>query len=216
MTTEKMTVHKALAELKIIDDRIQKAMNNVPFVEVYKNGTDKICGVGIKDCSDSIKSNYQKVDSLIKRRNAMKRAVVLSNATTKVKVGDTEYTVAEAIEMKNHGMNGTKRLLNELVSQYNYVTHILDENSGKNLEEKAEQYVMSVLRAQGESTDKTDTKQIQALRDSYIENNTFEMLDPIGIASKIEELDKMVTEFDTEIDAALSVSNALTIIEFEY
>lgn len=216
MTTEKMTVHKALAELKIIDDRIQKAMNNVPFVEVYKNGTDKICGVGIKDCSDSIKSNYQKVDSLIKRRNAMKRAVVLSNATTKVKVGDTEYTVAEAIEMKNHGMNGTKRLLNELVSQYNYVTHILNENSGKNLEEKAEQYVMSVLRAQGESTDKTDTKQIQALRDSYIENNTFEMLDPISIASKIEELDKMVTEFDTEIDAALSVSNALTIIEFEY
>lgn len=216
MTTERMTVHKALAELKIIDDRIQKAMNNVPFVEVYKNGTDKICGVGIKDCSDSIKSNYQKVDSLIKRRNAMKRAVVLSNATTKVKVGDTEYTVAEAIEMKNHGMNGTKRLLNELVSQYNYVTHILNENSGKNLEEKAEQYVMSVLRAQGESTDKTDTKQIQALRDSYIENNTFEMLDPIGIASKIEELDKMVTEFDTEIDAALSVSNALTTIEFEY
>lgn len=216
MTAEKMTVHKALAELKIIDNRIQKAMNNVPFVEVYKNGTDKIRGVGIKDCSDSIKSNYQKVDSLIKRRNAMKRAVVLSNATTKVKVGDTEYTVAEAIEMKNHGMNGTKRLLNELVSQYNYVTHILDENSGKNLEEKAEQYVMSVLRAQGESTDKTDTKQIQALRDSYIENNTFEMLDPIGIASKIEELDKMVTEFDTEIDAALSVSNALTIIEFEY
>lgn len=216
MTTEKMTVHKALAELKIIDDRIQKAMDDVPFVEVYKHGTDKICGIGIKDYSENIKSNYQKVDDLIKRRNAMKRAVVLSNATTKVKIGDTEYTVAEAIEMKNHGMDGTKRLLNELTRQYNYAAYTLNENSGQNLEDKAEQYVLSVLRAQGETTDKVDTKQIQTLRDSYIENNTFEMLDPINIAGKIEELDKMITEFETEVDSCLSVSNALTIIEFEY
>ena len=216
MTTEKMTVHKALAELKIIDDRTHKAMDGVPFVEVYKNGTDKICGIGIKDYSDSIKSNYQKVDDLIKRRIAMKRAVVMSNATTKVKVGDAECYVAEAIEMKNHGMDGKKALRAELTRQYNYATYTLNENSGKNLEDKAEQYILSVLRAQGETTEKVDDKQIQALRESYIENNTFEMLDPIGIASVIEKLDKEITEFETEIDAALSVSNALTVIEFEY
>lgn len=29
MTTEKMNVHKALAELKILDDRIVKAINSV-------------------------------------------------------------------------------------------------------------------------------------------------------------------------------------------
>ena len=29
MTTEKMNVHKALAELKILDDRIIKAINSV-------------------------------------------------------------------------------------------------------------------------------------------------------------------------------------------
>lgn len=218
MTTEKMTVHKALAELKIIDDRIQKAVYNSdkPFVAAYKNGADKINGIAINDYSDAMKSNYQKVTDLIKRRNAMKRAVVLSNATTKVKIGDAEYTVAEAIEMKNHGMDGMKLLLHELTSQLNVTNRVLNENSGENLEEKAEQYVLSVLRAQGESADKVDTKQIQALRESYIENNAFEMLDPIGITGKIEEFDKMITEFETEVDSCLSVSNALTIIEFEY
>lgn len=32
MTTEKMTVHKALCELKTLDSRIQKCMQQSPFV----------------------------------------------------------------------------------------------------------------------------------------------------------------------------------------
>ncbi len=32
MTTEKMTVHKALCELKTLDSRIQKCMQQNPFV----------------------------------------------------------------------------------------------------------------------------------------------------------------------------------------
>ena len=45
MTHETMTVHKALAELKIIDDRILNAINSVAFIDSVKNGTKKIKGV---------------------------------------------------------------------------------------------------------------------------------------------------------------------------
>lgn len=211
MTTEKMTVHKALAELKIIDDRIYKAINNGVFVHACKNKADKINGVSVPDFKDGIKSDYQKVTDLIKRRNAMKRAVVLSNATTMVTIGDKEYTVAEAIEMKNHGMDGKRALLQDMVRQYNDAVRKFNLNSGENIEEKANQYVMNILG----TTDKS-VEQVEVLHDAYIKNNEFSMIDPLDISAKIEEIDKEIDEFNAEVDSALSVSNALTVIEFEY
>ena len=98
MTHETMTVHKALAELKIIGDRILNTINNIAFIDSVQNGTKKINGVSVDAYKESIRSCYQKANDLINRRNALKRAVVMSNATTKVTIGDREYTVAEAIE----------------------------------------------------------------------------------------------------------------------
>ena len=211
MNKEKMTVHKALAELKIIDDRINKAVYNGVFVHACKNDIDKINGVSVSDFKKAIESDYQKVNDLIKRRNAMKRAVVLSNATTKVTIGDKEYTVAEAIEMKNHGMDGMKSLLQHMVNQYNDAVRKFNLNSGANLEERANKYVANILG----TTDK-NVEQVSILHDAYIQNNKFEMIDPLDIAAKIDEIDKMIDEFNAEVDSCLSVSNALTVVEFEY
>ena len=216
MNTEKMTVHKALSELKIIDDRIEKAIDNTVFVEAVKNGTDKINGVGIEDFKNGMKSGMQKVNDLINRRNAMKRAVVLSNATTKVTIGGKEYTVAEAIEMKNHGMDGKKALLRELTTQNNLALGRYNLHSGESLEHLVNEYVQNILRSQGDSADKADPKQIQALRDSFIEANKFDMIDPLHIADKIEELNNEIVEFEVDVDSCLSVSNAVTVIEFSY
>ena len=111
MTTEKMTIHKALAELKIIGDRINSSISTATFIKANKHSNEKINGVSIEDFRKQIQGSWDKSNDLIKRRNAIKRAVVLSNATTKVKVGIEEFTVAEAIEMKNTGMQFKKELL---------------------------------------------------------------------------------------------------------
>lgn len=216
MTTEKMTVHKALAELKVIDKRIFNAMEDIVFVLSCKNNTDKIEGVSVEDYKSSVKSGYQKVNDLINRRNAMKRAVVLSNASTMVSINGVEYTVAEAIDMKNHGMDIKKELLSRMQRDYNVATNLFSHNSGSSLEDKANAYVVNILKSQGDSSDKTDPKQIQALHDSYVANNKYIMIDPLYISKKIENLYNEITEFETEIDSCLSVSNAVTTIEFEY
>lgn len=216
MTTEKMTVHKALAELKVIDKRIYNAMEDTTFVNACKNNTDKINGVSVEDYKSSVKSGYQKVIDLINRRNAMKRAVVLSNASTTVSINGVEYTVAEAIDMKNHGMDIKKNLLARMQRDYNVAMNDFSYNSGSALEDKANAYVVNILKSQGDSSDKADPKQIQALHDSYVENNKFMMIDPLCISKKIESLYNEITEFEMEIDSCLSVSNAVTIIEFEY
>ena len=61
-----------------------------------------------------------------------------------------------------------------------------------------------------------DSDAMKALRQTYIENNTYDLIDPLDIAKVMEALDAEINEFNAEVDAALSVSNALTVIEFEY
>lgn len=217
MTIEKMTIHNALAELKTLDARIEKAIRETPYVLAAKHSAEKINGMSIADFKTQIKSCYQKATDLIARRDAMKRAVVLSNANTKITIGGNEYTVAEAIEMKNHGIEFKERLLNAMIYAYNDAQNDLSRNSGDSLERKAEQYVLAVIQAQPKDSKMTvDSDAMQSLRKTYIENNTYDLIDPLGVANVIKSLEDEINKFNTEIDAALSCSNALTVIEFEY
>lgn len=217
MTQCKMTVHKALAELKTLDARITKAIHETPYVLAVKHSAEKINGMTIDNFKDKMRSGYQKATDLIARRDAMKRAVVLSNATTKVKIGDNEYTVAEAIEMKNHGMEFKSDLLRQMNSAYTAAQNELVRNGGEALEKKAEQYVLAVIAAQPkDSKMSVDSDAMKTLRQTYIDNNTYDLVDPMNIAKVMEKLDAEINEFNAEVDAALSCSNALTVIEFEY
>ena len=212
MTTEKMNVHKALAELKILDDRIVKAINSVEACISNKHSNTKVKGVDIKVYTGVMKSSYDKATYLIKRREAIKRAVVLSNAVTKVTVADKEYTVAEAIEMKNHGMDFKNLLKQKIKKQYDAaMTQIITEN-GK-LEDKAENYVVGLY---GSKEGKTSTEEFTKTREAYIEAQTMELVDPIGVLKEMEDLETEIAEFTAEVDAALSVSNSLTEIEITY
>ena len=104
MTTEKMTIHQALCELKVLNSRIRKAYTSKRMCFAKKNCDKIISGVPVEELSDTILRNYQSATDLIKRRDAIKRAVALSNATTQVQIGDNTFTVAEAIEMKDHSI----------------------------------------------------------------------------------------------------------------
>lgn len=216
-TKEQMTVHKALAELKVIDSRINNAIRSGTFVVANKHSNDKIHGMTINEFKNSMKSDFQKVSDLIARRNAIKKAVVASNAVTKIKVGDTEYTVATAIEMKNHGMEFKNTFKKCLESQYAVAKNDLDKNSGDPLEKRAENYVLSVIQAQPkDSKMAVDSEAMKNLRAQYIKDNTYDIIDPIGVKDAIEQLDNEISSFITEVDAALSVSNALTVLDIEY
>lgn len=216
-TKEQMTVHKALAELKIIDSRIENAISSGTYVVANKHSNTKIHGVTIDEFRTQMKSDFQKVTDLIARRNAIKRAVVASNAVTKVKIGDVEYSVAEAIEMKNHGMEFKDMFKRYIERQYAVAKNELDKNSGDHLEKRAEQYVLSVIQAQPkDSKMAVDSDAMKNLRTQYIKDNAYDIIDPIGVKDVIEKLDNEVSSFMTEVDAALSVSNALTVLDIEY
>lgn len=213
MTTEKMSVHKALCELKTIDSRIQKGTQQGVFVFVNKHTNTKVSGVSVGEYSTEVKSAYQSVTALIARRDAIKRAVTLSNATVKVTIGGKEYTVAEAIEMKNHGIPLKQMLLKKLDSDNRRARREADENNGDMLEMRADEYVKSLY---GNVDMKGVSDEIKKVRADFIAAQTMEIVDPIGIKAEMERLEKEINDFTVEIDSALSVSNSLTELTIEY
>lgn len=213
MTTETMTIHKALAELKVIGDRIDKAISQGVYCKSNKHSNEKINGVSIEEFKIQIQGSWNKVNDLISRRNAIKRATVFSNATTKIKIGDKEMTVAEAIEMKNSGMAYKKTLMIAISKQYSSTIQVMDKENGETLNQKAENYVIGLY---GSKEGKTNTDELEKVRKEFITNNSFEFVDPIKVKEKIDNLEKEISDFETEIDSCLSVSNAVTEISVEY
>lgn len=213
MTTEKMTVHKALAELKIIDDRIISAINGGTYCVSNKHSNEKIKGIPIEEYKVVMQGFYDKSTDLIKRRNAIKRAVVLSNAVTKVSINGEEYTRAEAIEMKNHGVEFYELMLDVLKKQYNKAQAEILKQNGDDLEKRADQYVIGLY---GSKEGKTDAGNVEKIKKEFMTTNAFELIDPIKILDKINALEEKIASFRAEVDAALSVSNAITELEIIY
>ena len=213
MTTERMTIHQALVELKTLDKRIESAIREGEWVVANKHSNGKIGGVDLKEFVETVKARHQKVTSLIARAEAIKRAVVNSNAVTKVTIAGKEYTVAEAIEMKNNGIERLHTLVQRLSSDYAAAKTVADRANGTELERRADDYVRTMI---GNTDVKGMTDEVKRLRDEFIKAQTMELVDPIGVLKQIEDLNEQINSFEVNVDSALSVSNALTNIEISY
>ena len=213
MTTETMTIHKALCELKTIDARISKEINSGPFVVANKHSNTKISGVDVSEFCEQIKSRMQSVNDMIKRRNAIKCAVVQSNAVTTVTVDGEEYTVAVAIDMKNNGMQYLKYWLQKITTDYNKAQREANAANGDILEQRADDYIKTMY---GNTDMKNASEDAKKSRAEFITAQTYELVDPIKIVASMEEIENHINQFMVEIDSALSVSNAVTTITIEY
>lgn len=213
MTHETMTVHQALAELKVLDSRITKAIAGGKYMDVKRHCDKKIGGVDVGEyCTKTIRASYDSAIDLIARRNAIKRAVVKSNAVTTVDIGGTTYTVAEAIEMNNHGIDFEQQLYDEIRRQMMIAQSEINRNSGPYIQQKAENYINGLYGGK----DKVDADSAKAQMQAYIDANSYELVDPLGIQDILAKTEADIASFTANVDAALSVSNAITKIEVEY
>lgn len=210
MKTETMLVHEAMAALKVLDARIRETSNKNYFY-ANKHSNSKISGTPTADIVDMISRGYQSMMDMLARRRAIKHALSLSNATTKVVIAGKEYTVAEAIEMKRSGMALLEDYIGQLNHQLSSVRNICDRENSK-LTAAADAYVQGMYNTK----ERVNTEDAQKMRDTYIAQNTYEILTCPGLEKKIPELTAEMDAFNTEVDAKLSISNAITTITIEY
>lgn len=210
MAEKVMTMHQVLAELKVLDSRISKALN-VGLIASYKGEPTE---EEKEAATNTIKSAYDSVTHLIANKKALEVARAHSNDTTMVTVGDKTYTVSEAIKRK-HTIKYEKMLLQQMVDQFNRTKKDVD-NKNANVEQSKQSYALKAYEAVKTEADGNDLSvkltKVKELEDKFVKENSYTILDPLKLEEKIIELEKDITEFEVNVDAALSVSNAVTYV----
>ena len=203
---KQMTITEALRELSLYDEKIRKAMMGKNFVLTIKATTPK----DTREAHEKkIKADYESVTKLIDNRDKIKSAVIQSNATTTVEVNGENMTVAEAID-KKHSIEYKESLLTRLAVQFTDATDTLASH-----EQKLDSDIDDMMKriAGSEASDVGDKRKV--LEEAYRKSHSYKLFDPIGIEGEIDKLKEEVDGFLKEVDVALSVSNAVTIISVE-
>lgn len=211
MKTETMTIHEALATLKVLDNRITSSILQSDFVNISVHSSGKTAHGTIGDFVVSAESSYQGIVDMIDRRKALRNAVSMSNAKTIVNIGGVEYTVSEAIEMRKTGVEMKKHLLTALTKDYEAA---MAECTRRNLElqTKADAYIASIFG----SKERIASTEAEAARKAYVESNTVDMVSIKDVQARMNKLAEEIDSFEAEVDSRLSISNATTVITIQY
>jgi len=212
MEKVRMTVHEALCEIKVADNKIEKAIDNAVFCVVNKASNTKINGADIKDFNENAKASFQKVTDLIRRTEAIKAALSLSNAATRITVGDKEMSVAEGIYAMQHGMESKRELLYAMNNQYAQALQTVQSNNKIVEGERLDKFIASTFG----NKEKASPEDIRVATETFLKQQRYEIVDPLDIKKRIDELQDEIDEFTSKIDSAIQISNATTYIEFSY
>lgn len=209
-----ISVTRALVELNRLDDRIKQAISNGVYLG-RTVGTDRNIKVfgsqdSVEAVSKKIVTSFQSVEQLIKNRAALKSAIVMSNATTKVTVAGKEMTVAEAIELKT-SITLKETFLGVLkASKMRESTNVERENAA--LDDLIQKHLTSIY---GSDKSKITDDTVKMVADPQKATKLQAVLDPANISAKIEKLEEEISAVRSELDFTLSEVNAKTTLEVE-
>lgn len=205
-TTQTMSIHRALIELKTLNERIAKAIKDADFIVTDRKSAQKIKGLSIEEYEKTIQSGFDKAFSLIERRILIKDAIVQSNAITEVIVAGETMTIAKAIERKTSIENEEKLVASMIEARRTAINKLTKENDS--LPKRLEEYLTAILG----NKENAKKDEIELHTKAFMERNEYILIDPLRIDKRIETLEEKVAGFKADVDAVLSESNALTKI----
>ena len=205
-----MSITQGLAELKLLDKRISKSLGyGVEWTQLRA----KAKKVDEAELKKTVQSEYQSYMDLVKRRDVIKRAIVLSNAQTQVTIGTGPKkwsgTVAEAIEHKS-SLKYKKNLLDKMVRNVDTV-----DDEYKEAMEALEKRLDGLLTSELGKDVKTNPDTITALRNSFMETNKVEIVDPMNVKKMAKDLEEEIDAFESNVDWVLSEANGKTMIQLD-
>lgn len=201
-----ISITRALAEVKSLNDRIEKATRQGVFVTVTVGGKTTN-GQDLQAATQTLKSNLQQVTDLIERRQAVKTAIIRSNAVATVTINGKELTVAEAIERK--GSIDKERVLMSVLQQQLGQARTVTERNNVQMQGRIDTMLQAAVGKERKATE----EELEAISKPYTSSNVTAPLDPNGLEDVILKMEEEINGFLFEVDFALSEANAKTLIE---
>jgi len=203
----KITVQRGLTTLKTLTSKIEGANNGISYA-VVKTKDALIKGLYTADKFREIgKESLTKLNDQMDSYKKIKAAIYSSNSTTKVKIGDREMFVAEAIARRESlpfeeaRINAIKRNITAAKSAYEAQMEKLTATA----EEFAKQYL-------GNDASKKDPDAFKKTVDDFMSTRKPELILVIS-EDEVEKMESEMLTFKQDVDVVLSESNSTTYIE---
>lgn len=217
MAIKKMSLTRVLAEIKLLDKRIEKKITQAVFVDYFKERNKSAGGVNMRLSEDDFKKEaigqYKSIETLMQNRKNLKTALAAANAITTVTVGNVQYSIACAIEVKRSIV--LKKLLLQKMKKQFYDIKAVADNGEVTLEHQIRHHI-STMSGVSQNNQDENKELIENMVSVLIEKNRINLMDPLDIRKKIDALDKEIDEFESQIDVVLSEINGKTEVEIDF
>ena len=201
-----ISITKALRELKTLDARILKKINETTFA-ASKKPKENIRGFKtVDEFEKEAKESLQSIKDLMDRRKQIKKSIVESNATTMVEVSGVKMTVADAIERKNF-IEIEKTLLRKMNSDYAQSQERAEVNN-ELAQDRLDTQLNNIISKDG----KTDLTAVEGYKKLFWESEETKLIDPIQVKEISTKMALDIESFEDDVDVALSEINARTLI----
>lgn len=213
-----LLVTQALDERELLIHKIMDKIKAASFVDMAKHNEERTAGKRLarEEYAKQAQSAFQQIMDLIERYQKIDAAIVASNANTKIQTSYGEYTVAGAISLRNRlrAANGYEEkcfensLYDKMQEEYERCIQSMNAKN-RHLDDTAESMRMSIL---GKDARTKEAKPL-AVVEAYVKENKAELVDPLNIVEKMQQLKERRERLVAELDTQIKVSNATTHIE---
>lgn len=220
-----LSIHRALAKLKIYDKQIRKEIANSRFIEGYIGENGKIAGVSQEETSKKIEGDYKSIIQLISNYEDIKGAIIKSNAgitkdTTGIKeytdvIKDKSLTMAQILDIYNNSLKFREALLNELNQQYANTKNKVEKHNVKVDQDLNLQLQSFTTNKDQNNKSNSETEGLKAFAANYHNIYDANLLDPLNLGELIKTYDKELDELREKIDSTISENNALVTISVD-
>lgn len=214
---EKMLVTQALDVRELLRKKINDSIRSADLIDVKKPGSDKLqwSKLSLDEFTERSKAKLQSIKDMIDRYYRLDAAILLSNATTKIKIGDKEMTVAAAINLRKTlaTKNDEKDLNGALIFKLQVLLGSANDFIAKS-EEAANKQRESMCNAVASSDNEKISGDSLNSINAYCDGLVYKMVDPLNIKDMYDELSSEREELKANIESAIKISNATTFIEF--
>ena len=218
--SESMLVTQALDERDLLVKKINEKIVKIKLVDTKKHNEEKTVNerVTVDEFTKTAQAAWQQITDLIERYRRLDAAIVASNAATLIETAQGSMTIAAAIALRSRlrgdGIYDAKGAFEDSLieqAQRQYLQSVTTaENRNKLLESKADDMRMAILGRDAKTKDDAPLEVVTA----FIQANTTEVIDPLGVEKKVQDLRERLDALNSELDTKIKVSNATTMIEF--
>lgn len=219
MMEKKMLVTQALDQRDLLVKKICDKIRKASFTETKKHNEEKVMErrVTQKEFEKEARSSYQQIIDLIHWYDKVDQAILRSNAETIIETSYGTMSIANALALRSRlncsnaydsDSNFEGNLMMKLEEELNEKIRVMEQKN-KGLQNTAETMRLSILGKDTKTKDETPLKVV----DVYVQENTTELIDPLNVRKKINELNERRETILNELDTKIKVSNATTFVE---